>query len=327
MKISILGFGSWGTAISQVLANNGHSISAWTVDERIVESMKWHENPYYFPRKKLSENITVSTDLNRVCKDSEMIVIAVPTQAIREIIKRITDDSQVIVSLSKGIEINSGRLIHQIIAEELHITERYVALSGPTHAEEVMVEIPTNIVAAGTDEKTLTLVQNTFGNDFFRVYTNDDILGVELCGALKNIYAIAAGVIDGLGPWDNTKAALITRAVMEIRRFGEHLGARRETFLGLAGVGDMIVTCTSKHSRNRYVGEHLGRGGTIEAILKDMNMVAEGVYTSLALKRMLERQPVEMPIAEKIYEVIHEGKNPKEAIQELMNRCPKPEFW
>lgn len=327
MKISILGFGSWGTAISNVLANNGHDVYAWTADERIIESMKWHENPYYFPGKKLSQNINISSDISEVTAKTEIVVIAIPTQAIRQIVKNIAYNSQIIVCLSKGIEINSGSLIHQIIFDELQVKDNFVALSGPTHAEEVMNEVPTNIVAAGTLNNSVTAVQKAFGNDFFRVYTNDDIIGVEVCGALKNIYAIAAGVIDGLGPWDNTKAALITRAVMEIRRFGEKLGAKRETFLGLAGVGDMVVTCTSKHSRNRYVGEQLGRGKKIDTILSKMNMVAEGVYTSSALKKLLDTHRVEMPIAEKIYEVIYEEKKASEAIKELMNRCPKPEFW
>jgi glycerol-3-phosphate dehydrogenase (NAD(P)+) len=327
MNITILGYGSWGTAISKVLAGNGHNVFAWTVDKRIIESMKWNENPYYFPGEKIPESVRITTNINKACEKSQMLIIAVPTQAIRKIVKKFAYHSQIIVSLSKGIEIESGCLIHQIINEELNVKNKFVALSGPTHAEEVMKEIPTNIVAAGIDNSIIKDVQGVFGNEFFRVYTNNDIIGVELCAALKNIYAIAAGIIDGLGPWDNTKAALITRAIMEIRRFGEHLGAKRETFMGLAGVGDMIVTCTSKHSRNRYVGEQLGKGKKTDEIINNMNMVAEGVYTSIALNNLLKNQNIEMPIAEKIYEVIHEGANPLEGIKSLMNRSQKPEFW
>jgi glycerol-3-phosphate dehydrogenase (NAD(P)+) len=190
-----------------------------------------------------------------------------------------------------------------------------------------MREIPTNIVAASKDDKTLKTVQNIFNTNYFRVYTNQDILGVELSAALKNIYAIAAGIIDGLGPWDNTKAALITRALMEMRRFGEEIGAKRETFMGLSGIGDMIVTCTSQHSRNRFVGEEIGKGKNIQEILANMYMVAEGVYTVKALMQNVNVKQTEMPIAEKIYQVIYEDNDPLKCIEELMERELKPEFW
>lgn len=327
MNICVLGFGSWGTAISGLLAENGHEVLAWTKDPRVIESMKWNENPYYFPGKKLSQNLKVTNDINFAINDSDIVVIALPTQSIRNVIKKVEVGNRIIVNLSKGIEIDSGLLVSQMCEELMEITSKFTTLSGPTHAEEVIEHIPTNIVAAGKDNEILKIVQSTFTTDYFRVYTNNDLLGVELCGALKNIYAIASGIIDGLGPWDNTKAALITRAIMEMSRLGQQMGAVRETFMGLAGVGDMIVTCTSKFSRNRHVGEQLGRGKQTGEILNSMHMVAEGVYTSKALKRMLDKRKIEMPIAQKIYEVLYENLNPLKGIDELMSRTPKPEFW
>src|SRR6056297_774132 len=246
---------------------------------------------------------------------------------MRKVLSKVDLSEKFIINLSKGIEIQTGKFIHQICLEMFGDQTTYCSLSGPTHAEEVMDQIPTNIVAAGKEPKSLKAVQRIFNSDYFRVYTNDDILGVELCGALKNIYAIAAGIIDGLGPWDNTKAALITRALMEMRRFGEDIGAKRETFIGLSGIGDMIVTCTSKHSRNRYVGEALGRGKKTKEILENMNMVAEGVYTVKALINILKTKKTEMPIAEKIYDVIYAESDPLKCIEELMARDLKPEFW
>ncbi|MFP4461398.1 MAG: NAD(P)H-dependent glycerol-3-phosphate dehydrogenase [Thermotogota bacterium] len=327
MKICVLGFGSWGTSISNLLALKKHKIISWTKDERIIESMRWHENPYYFPGRKLPETIQITNDLNKATSEAEMIVIAIPTQAIRPVLAQINLSGKTIINLSKGIEIKTGQFIHQICQELFGDDITYCSLSGPTHAEEVMEQIPTNIVAASNDCKVLTDVQKIFTNDSFRVYTNDDIIGVELCGALKNIYAIAAGIIDGLGPWDNTKAALITRALMEMRRLGENIGAKRETFMGLSGIGDMIVTCTSKHSRNRFVGEAIGKGGKIQNILHDLNMVAEGVYTVKALMAFLKVRQTEMPIAQKIYQVIYENSDPLKCIKELMERELKPEFW
>jgi len=327
VKITVLGFGSWGTAISKLLALKGHNIIGWTKDERVIESMRWNENPYYFPEKKLPQNICLTNDLDKASQKAEMIVIALPTQAVRKVICELPPTEKKIINLSKGIEIESGKFIHQICQEHLGEKVHYCSLSGPTHAEEVIDMIPTNIVAAGHNRETLKEVQEIFNTDYFRVYTNNDVLGVELCGALKNIYAIASGIIDGLGPWDNTKAALITRAIMEMRRFGEFLGAKRETFMGLSGIGDMIVTCTSKHSRNRFVGEEIGKGKKIEQILSNMVMVAEGVYTVKALMKILKTEKIEMPIAEKIYQVLYEGGDPLKCIEDLMERKPKPEFW
>ena len=327
LTIGVLGFGSWGTSISDLLALKGYKIISWTMDERVIESMKWNENPYYFPGKKLHENINITNNLIQVTSSAEIIVLALPTQAIRKVLTGINTNGKIIINLSKGIEIETGEFIHQICDELFGKESKYITLSGPTHAEEVIKQIPTNIVAAGKDEEALKTIQRIFSTDYFRVYTNKDILGVELCGALKNIYAIAAGIIDGLGPWDNTKAALITRALMEMRRFGEDIGAKRETFIGLSGIGDMIVTCTSKHSRNRYVGEALGRGKKTKEILENMNMVAEGVYTVKALINILKTKKTEMPIAEKIYDVVYAESDPLKCIEELMARDLKPEFW
>jgi glycerol-3-phosphate dehydrogenase (NAD(P)+) len=289
--------------------------------------MRWSENPYYFPNVKLPKNIYVTNDLKKAVSSAEIVVIAIPTQVIRMVLTEIDLSGKTIINLSKGIEINTGKFIHQIFQDLFRKNINYCSLSGPTHAEEVMREIPTNIVAASKDDKTLKTVQNIFNTNYFRVYTNQDILGVELSAALKNIYAIAAGIIDGLGPWDNTKAALITRALMEMRRFGEEIGAKRETFMGLSGIGDMIVTCTSQHSRNRFVGEEIGKGKNIQEILANMYMVAEGVYTVKALMQNVNVKQTEMPIAEKIYQVIYEDNDPLKCIEELMERELKPEFW
>lgn len=327
MNISVIGFGSWGTSISELLAGNGHQVLAWTKDQRVIESMKWNENPYYFPGKKLPKNLKATNDIHQATANSDIIIIALPTQSIRNVIRQIEIGDRILINLSKGIEIESSLLVSQMCEELFGINTKFITLSGPTHAEEVIEHVPTNIVAAGKDNAILEIVQQTFTTDYFRVYTNNDLLGVELCGALKNIYAIASGIIDGLGPWDNTKAALITRAIMEISRLGEQMGAARETFMGLAGVGDMIVTCTSKFSRNRHVGEQLGRGKQIEEIINSMSMVAEGVYTSKALKGMLDKGKTEMPIAQKIYQVLYENLDPLKGIGELMSRTPKPEFW
>jgi glycerol-3-phosphate dehydrogenase (NAD(P)+) len=327
MKITVLGFGSWGTSISKLLAQKGYDLIVWTKDERVIESMRWSENPYYFPNVKLPKNIYVTNDLKKAVSSAEIVVIAIPTQVIRMVLTEIDLSGKTIINLSKGIEINTGKFIHQIFQDLFRKNINYCSLSGPTHAEEVMREIPTNIVAASKDDKTLKTVQNIFNTHYFRVYTNQDILGVELSAALKNIYAIAAGIIDGLGPWDNTKAALITRALMEMRRFGEEIGAKRETFMGLSGIGDMIVTCTSQHSRNRFVGEEIGKGKNIQEILANMYMVAEGVYTVKALMQNVNVKQTEMPIAEKIYQVIYEDNDPLKCIEELMERELKPEFW
>ncbi|MGM0641040.1 MAG: NAD(P)H-dependent glycerol-3-phosphate dehydrogenase [Thermotogota bacterium] len=324
MKISILGSGSWGTAMGKILAINGHNVVVWTRDEKVKDSINTGENPYYLPGITLPKNLKAVTDINESINNSEIIVLAIPSQAVRSVIQQINYNNQIIVNLSKGIEIETGYLMSDVVKEVLK-NARYCTLSGPSHAEEVARDVPTSVVISGKNENDLLKIQKEFSNVSFRIYTNNDLKGVEVSGAVKNIYAIASGVIDGMGNWDNTKAALITRATVEMARIGEYFGGIKETYAGLAGIGDLIVTCTSQHSRNRYVGEQLGRGKKIKEILDKMNMVAEGIYTVKAVHNIANRNNIEMPIAEKLFEVIYNNIDPKKAMHELMTRRLKSE--
>ncbi len=324
MNISILGSGSWGTSMGKVLANNGHSVKIWTRDEKVKNNINNGENPHFLPGISLPKNLIATTDIKKATDKTEVIVLAVPSQAVRSVIEKIDYKDQIIVNLSKGIEINTGYLISDVVKDVLK-SENYFSLSGPSHAEEVARDIPTSVVLAGKEDKNIKKIQKEFSNVSFRIYTNPDLKGVEVSGAVKNIYAIAAGVIDSMGNWDNTKAALITRASVEMTRIGKYFGGKKETYAGLAGIGDLIVTCTSQHSRNRYFGEQLGRGKKLDEILESMNMVAEGIYTVKAVHNIALKNKIEMPIAQKLYEVIYNDINPKKAIHELMTRNLKSE--
>ncbi|SHE65457.1 glycerol 3-phosphate dehydrogenase (NAD(P)+) [Marinitoga hydrogenitolerans DSM 16785] len=326
MNIGIIGAGSWGTAISKILLNNGHTVRIWTRDTNVYESLTNGENPYYLPGISIPKTIIPSIDLKDVVVNSKLIVLAIPTQAVREVAKQIKSyyQNQIIVNLAKGLEINSQKRISEILSEVLG-NVKYVILSGPSHAEEVARDIPTSVVAASENKNLAKITQETFSNVSFRVYTNDDVIGVELGGSIKNVIAISAGIIDGIGGWDNSKAALITRGLAEIIRYGKKKGAKKETFMGLAGLGDLIVTCNSLHSRNRYVGEMIGRGKKLNEIIENMNMVAEGIYTVKALYDEIKALKVEMPIIEKTYEVLYLNKDPRKAIHELMMRELKDE--
>ncbi len=324
MKIAILGSGSWGTAMGKILALNGHNVIIWTRDKKVKDSINNGENPYYLPGITLPKNLKAVTDIYKSIENSEIIVLAVPSQAVRSVLQKIDYNNQIIVNLSKGIEIETGYLMSDVVKEVLK-TDNYCTLSGPSHAEEVARDVPTSVVIAGENNDTLIKIQKEFSNVSFRIYTNKDLKGVEVSGAVKNIYAIASGVIDGMGNWDNTKAALITRATVEMARIGEYFGGKKETYAGLAGIGDLIVTCTSQHSRNRYVGEQLGRGKNLEEILEKMNMVAEGIYTVKAVHNIAFKNKIEMPIAEKLFEVIYKDIEPKKAMHDLMTRSLKSE--
>ncbi|BBE31291.1 glycerol-3-phosphate dehydrogenase [NAD(P)+] [Tepiditoga spiralis] len=323
MKIAIIGSGSWGSAMAKLLSINGHNVKIWTTDKNVYNNILNGENPTYLPGISLPKSIKPMFDLDKTVEDVDIIVLAIPSQAMREVVAKIKNRNAIFVSLAKGLEIKTGKLMNEIIKDELG-NVKYCALSGPSHAEEVARDIPTSIVASG-EKKVVEIIQKEFSNVSFRVYTNEDLKGVELCGAVKNVYAIASGVIDGIGGWDNTKAALITRSLVEISRFVEALGGKKETIMGLAGIGDLIVTCTSQHSRNRHVGEFIGKGYSLENILNDLKMVAEGVYTAKALYNNFKKEQIEMPIAEKVYKVLYEKINPKEAIEDLMNRKLKSE--
>jgi len=325
LKITVLGAGSWGSAISKVLSLNGHDVKVWTREEKIYNAFLNGENPYYLPGITLPRTIKSFLEIDKSIEGSEVIVNAIPAQFTRSVMKQVGGlGKKLFVNLAKGIEIESGMLINQIFFQETN-SEFYCTLSGPSHAEEVARDIPTTVVACSKDVSTAEFVQKVFSNASFRVYTNSDVSGVEICGALKNIYAIACGIIDGFGTWDNSKAALITRSMVELARYGENNGAKKDTFFGLAGVGDMIVTCTSLHSRNRHVGEMIGKGKSLNEIIESMNQVAEGVYTSKALHRILKERYTDMPIAEKIYSILYESYDPKKAISDLMNRELKAE--
>ncbi len=333
MKITIIGAGSWGTALAMVLSGNGHKVTCWTIEQDVIDDVKSNgQNSKYLRDILVPNTIDFTMDLEKALKNTELIVNALPSQVSRKVIPDIVeylkDNQPVWVTVSKGIENNTFLRISEVISQVGNIPKNNIAaLSGPSHAEEVSRRIPTAIVAASTDIETAHLVQNVFKADFFRVYSTDDIIGVELGGALKNIIALAAGICDGAGFGDNTKAALMTRGLVEINRLGVKMGALSKTFAGLSGMGDLIVTCMSRHSRNRYVGEQIGKGRPLQNVLDEMVMVAEGVKTTLSAYELSRKENIEMPITEQIYLTLFENKAPEKAMYDLMTRASKIEDW
>ncbi|MBD3224722.1 MAG: NAD(P)H-dependent glycerol-3-phosphate dehydrogenase [Caldithrix sp.] len=333
MRIAIIGAGSWGTALAKVLNDNKHEVVCYTIEDEVIQTVTENkENTRYLPQIKLSPSIRFTMNLKEALNGTELILIAVPSQIIRNVIPQITDNTSVneklFVTVAKGIENNTYKRASQIIQEVGKISpEQIVALSGPSHAEEVAREIPTAVVAASVSLSTAKTVQNVFMNHYFRVYGSQDIRGVELGGALKNIIALAAGICDGAGLGDNSKAALMTRGLVEMSRLGVAMEADSATFAGLSGMGDLIVTCMSKHSRNRYVGEQIGKGRKLQEILDEMVMVAEGVKTTLSAFELSKKMYVEMPITEQIYLTLFKEKAPLEALNDLMTRASKIEDW
>ncbi|HGY55279.1 MAG TPA: NAD(P)H-dependent glycerol-3-phosphate dehydrogenase [Caldithrix abyssi] len=333
MRVAMIGAGSWGTALALVLNDNGHEVSCFTIDEDTVKDVRTKkENSKYLPGIAIPENILFSTDLSEVVHGADLIVNAVPSQVTRKALPdvvRFEEAKQAVwVTVSKGIENNTYLRISQVINEVGGIpTDKIVALSGPSHAEEVGKKIPTAVVTASTNLESAKLVQNAFMTPYFRVYASDDVIGVELGGALKNIIALAAGICDGAGFGDNTKAALMTRGLVEIQRLGMKMGAKRETFSGLSGIGDLIVTCMSRHSRNRHVGEQIGKGRKLQEVLDEMVMVAEGVKTTLSAYELAQKYRVEMPITEQIYLTLFKDKSPHQAMIDLMTRESKVEHY
>lgn len=324
-KVAVLGAGSWGNALSIVLADNNHDIRLWTHrKEQAEEINETHRNDNYL-QVDLPHNLKAYYDLQEAIQDVEAIVLVVPSSAIREVCQQLKDmlpEGVTIVHASKGIEPHSLKRISQIIAEELptYKEDDIVILSGPSHAEEVALRHPTTVTVASKNEEKANIVQNLFINSSFRVYTSKDVIGVELGGALKNIIALGAGISDGLGFGDNAKAALITRGLAEITRLGTAMGANPLTFLGLCGVGDLIVTSTSQHSRNWRAGEELGKGKSLETILDEMGMVVEGVRTTKAAHLLSKEVQVEMPITDGLYDILFNDKEPKVIVEQLMNR-------
>ncbi|MFH7818886.1 NAD(P)H-dependent glycerol-3-phosphate dehydrogenase [Neobacillus thermocopriae] len=330
-KITVLGSGSWGSALAMVLADNGHEVRIWGKNPQTIQEINEnHSNNKYLPDIALPRSIKGYLSLKQALEDVETILLVVPTKSIREVIQqvqKVVSKPLTIIHASKGIEPGTFKRISEMIREEMPpaLLKEMVVLSGPSHAEEVALRHPTTVVSASENLEAAEFVQQLFMNSYFRVYTNTDLIGVELGGALKNIIALGAGISDGLGYGDNAKAALVTRGLAEITRLGCVMGANPLTFLGLAGVGDLIVTCTSVHSRNWRAGNLLGKGHKLHEVLDKMGMVVEGVRTAEATYELAKKLQVDMPLTNAIYEVVHNGKNPNDAVEDLMNRTGKDE--
>lgn len=326
--VSIIGAGSWGTALAVLLHKNGHKVTVWSIVEQEIEMLiEKHEHKDKLPGVKLPDDMVFTTDLEAAINGKEVLVLAVPspyTRSTSRMMKEYVAEGQIIVDVAKGIEENTLMTLSQIIEEE--IPQATVAvLSGPSHAEEVGRGIPTTIVVGAHKKETAEYLQNLFMNEVFRVYISPDVLGIELGAALKNVVALAAGIADGLGYGDNTKAALITRGITEISRLGMAMGGRFETFSGLTGIGDLIVTCASMHSRNRRAGILIGKGYTMEEAMEEVKMVVEGVYSAKAAIALAQKYDVQLPIIEQVNEVLFSGKPADAAVKELMIRDKKLE--
>ncbi len=327
-KISIIGAGSWGTALAKLLAGNGHEVTMWSIAEDEIRMLQEnHEHLTKLPGVKLPEDIVFTTDMESAVKGKDMLVLAVPSPYTRSTSRTMApyvSEGQLIVSVAKGIEESTLKVLADVIKEEIPQADVAV-LCGPSHAEEVGRGIPTTVVAGAKTRKTAEYIQNVFMNKVFRVYTSPDMMGMELGGALKNVIALAAGIADGLGCGDNTKAALITRGIAEMSRLGVAMGGHIETFNGLTGIGDLIVTCASRHSRNRKAGYLIGQGKTMQEAMDEVKMVVEGVYSAKAAKTLAEKYHIDMPIVEEVNQVLFEGKSAKEAMSDLMLRDKKIE--
>lgn len=330
-KISVIGSGGWGIALTILLHKNGHDLTIWSFDKKEAEELKkTRQNKTKLPNILLPEDVKVTDDLREAVDDKDILILAVPSKAIRSVsksLKNIIKDNQIIVNVAKGLEEDTLETMTDIIEEELKDKNPKVAvLSGPSHAEEVGRGIPTTCVVSAHNKELTLYLQNVFMNPSFRVYTSPDMLGVEIGGALKNVIALAAGIADGLNYGDNTKAALITRGIKEISTLGVAMGGEQSTFYGLTGLGDLIVTCASMHSRNRRAGILLGQGKTLDEAIKEVNMVVEGVYSAKSALMAAKKYNVEIPIIEQVNAVLFENKNAAEAVNELMIRDKKLEI-
>jgi len=332
-RITIIGAGSFGTALSVVLARAGNKVQLWAREADIAYSInKQHRNPSYISDVTLPDSVVCYTDLEECLDDPDMVVFATPSHVMREVatnLKPYFNGDEIVVSVAKGIENDTFQTMSQVLSEVLKrkiIDDHIGVISGPSHAEEVSKFKPTTVVASSYSKRTTKIIQDTFLTPMFRVYLNYDIIGVEIGGAVKNIMAIAAGILDGSQSGDNAKAALMTRGLHEMKRLGMQLGASQDTFAGLAGMGDLIVTCTSEHSRNRFVGFNIGQGKSLDEIVSKMNMVAEGVKTTRSVLEWSKKLGVEMPITAAVYRVLFEGEDPKDMLYDLMTRNPKEEI-
>lgn len=328
--IGIIGAGGWGSALAILLCDNVKDVSIWTFeDAAVAEINEKHTNTTYLPGVIFPDKIKATTDSSAL-SGSDILVIATPTQYIRSAIQNYHFHlyGKLIVNVAKGIEGDTLMRVSELIANVSKInSDNYVVLTGPSHAEEVSRKMPTTVVAASENHNSADIIQQVFTTPNFRVYTSQDVIGCEIGGAMKNVIAIAAGVIDGLKMGDNTKAALITRGLAEISRLGIALGANPQTFSGLSGLGDLYVTCASKLSRNRFVGEQIGLGKSIMEITSEMKMVAEGVFTTKSAYQLAQKHGVELPIIEQMHSILFENANPRIAIKELMTRQTKREWW
>lgn len=331
MKISVLGAGGWGTTLSILLHYNGHDVTLWEYNRNYSKVLnKTRKNDRYLPGIKIPGEIKITPDLDEAVLKKNMIILAVPSQFLRSVLKKInysTIKDSILVSVAKGIENKTMMTMSQMLKDvfpSINVGQIGV-ISGPSHAEEVSRKIPTAVVAASSEIETSKSIQAAFMTAYFRVYSSVDIVGVELGGAFKNVIAIGAGIVDGVKFGDNTKAAIMTRGIAEISRLGETMGALPDTFAGLSGMGDLIVTCMSRHSRNRFVGEQIGSGKKLKQILKSMDMIAEGVETSRSVTLLSKKHNVETPIADEVYKILFEDKDPVKATTDLMTRDKKME--
>lgn len=330
MRISVIGSGSWGTAVSWLLGGKGHAVRLWSREVEIAEHVNAeHVNPLYLSDIVLAPTVFASADMAEALSGAEAVVMVTPSFGVRETAEsmaaHLPPDVPVVV-LSKGVEGGTNLLMAEVLADVLGNRERIAALSGPNHAEEVSRGIPSATVVAGYDPKVAELFQDIFMTPFFRVYTNPDVTGVELCGASKNVVAIAAGMCDGLGYGDNTKASLMTRGLAEMTRLGRKLGANPLTYMGLAGMGDLIVTCTSRHSRNRGLGELIAQGGTMEEFYERTHMVAEGAVACITVDELARREGLELPITSEVRAILYEGRPLAMAQEALLGREAKDEL-
>ena len=327
-RVTIIGDGGWGTALALLLHENRRDVTVWGPFAENIESIRRErENKLYLPGVSIPDGIRWTDDPEQAVADAEIVVLAVPSKFLRGVLASFAGTipaEALLVSVVKGLDEKTGHRMTQV-ADEILGREDCCALSGPSHAEEVARHIPTAVTIAARHTEDAQRLQQIFAAARFRAYTSDDLAGVELGGALKNVIAIAVGISDGMKFGDNTRAALITRGLVEISRLGMKLGARAETFAGLSGMGDLIVTCTSRHSRNRAVGERLGRGESIEDILRETKQAVEGVWNCRAARAMARREGVEVPITEEVYAIVHEGKSPQAAVEALLSRGAKQE--
>jgi glycerol-3-phosphate dehydrogenase (NAD(P)+) len=332
VHVGIIGAGSWGMAVARLLSRNGHAVTLVEPEGRDFEILvSQRGNPSRLPGFILPDDIVISDNPDHVVRSCEMVCLAIPAQYLRSVLARISEPMHrlgAVVNLAKGIEIRTLHRMSEVIAEMTQAPpSRIVTMSGPSHAEEVILDMPTAVVAAGTHEAVVREVQQVFSGNSFRVYASDDVVGVEVGGSLKNIIAIATGITDGLGMGDNTRGALVTRGLAEMTRLGVAMGAQNATFAGLSGLGDLVTTCSSRHSRNRYVGEQIGRGKKLPEILESMAMVAEGVDTTRSGWELGRQCRVELPITNEVYQVLFDNKSPRSAMADLMGRTLKNEIW